>query len=69
MTCKKYLLRGVVTNPGIVYVCQREEADLIEFDGEGSKDQWWKLSFTPNGDQAVHTEVRPSSMPDDVEFG
>ncbi|KAM0291650.1 hypothetical protein ACHAO9_003777 [Fusarium lateritium] len=56
MTCKKYLLRGVVTNPGIVYVCQREEADLIEFDGEGSKDQWWKLSFTPNGDQAVHAE-------------
>ncbi|WZH46137.1 uncharacterized protein QYS62_007207 [Fusarium acuminatum] len=55
-TCKKYLLRGVVTGPGIVYVCQREEADLIEFDGEGSKDQWWKLSFTPNGDQAVHTE-------------
>ncbi|KAF4995073.1 hypothetical protein FGRMN_5368 [Fusarium graminum] len=58
MTCNKYLLRGVVTNPGIVYVCQREEADLIDFNVEGSKpsDQWWRLAFTPHEDKAVHAE-------------
>ncbi|RGP68611.1 hypothetical protein FLONG3_8060 [Fusarium longipes] len=55
MTCKKYLLRGVVTSPHIIYVCQREEEDLIELNGEESKpsEQWWRLAFTPYGDQSA----------------
>lgn len=62
MTCKKYLLRGVVRSPDIIYVCQREEEDLIELDGEDNKpaDQWWRMSFMfiPNGDQpAIKAEV------------
>ncbi|KAF4450854.1 hypothetical protein F53441_6077 [Fusarium austroafricanum] len=58
MTCKKYLLRGVVTSPNIVYVCQREEADLIELNGEESKpaDQWWRVAFTPHADQVIKAE-------------
>ncbi|KAM0503327.1 hypothetical protein ACHAP8_003370 [Fusarium lateritium] len=55
MTCKKYLLRGVATSPHIIYVCRREEEDLIELDGEESKpaDQWWRLAYTPYGDQSA----------------
>jgi hypothetical protein len=55
MTCKKYLLRGVATSPHIIYVCQREEEDLIELNGEESKpaEQWWRLAFTPHGDQSA----------------
>jgi hypothetical protein len=60
MSCKKYLLRGLVASPSVVYVCQREEADLIDLDDEEAKprDQWWRLAYTPYGDQAVRTEVR-----------
>ncbi|CEI69082.1 hypothetical protein FVEN_g4151 [Fusarium venenatum] len=55
MTCKKYLLRGVATSPHIIYVCRREEEDLIEMDGDESKpaDQWWRLAYTPYGDQSA----------------
>ncbi|GKT99928.1 hypothetical protein FLAG1_04049 [Fusarium langsethiae] len=55
MTCKKYLLRGVATSPHIMYVCQREEEDLIELDGEDSKpaEQWWRLAYTPYGDESA----------------
>ncbi|KAM5342343.1 hypothetical protein ACJ41O_013309 [Fusarium nematophilum] len=58
MTCKKYLLRGVATAPHIIYVCQREEADLIDLDAEERKpsDQWWRLEFTPKEDEAVKAE-------------
>ncbi|KAH7192213.1 uncharacterized protein B0J16DRAFT_332549 [Fusarium flagelliforme] len=51
MTCKKYLLRGVATSPDVVYVCQREEEDLIELNnGSNRVDQWWRLSYNPHGD-------------------
>ncbi|KAM0297853.1 hypothetical protein HYE67_003343 [Fusarium culmorum] len=55
MTCKKYLLRGVATSPHIIYVCQREEEDLIELNGEESKpaEQWWRLAHTPYGDETA----------------
>jgi hypothetical protein len=55
MTCKKYLLRGVATSPHIIYVCRREEEDLIELDEEESKptDQWWRLAYTPYGDESA----------------
>ncbi|KAJ4255422.1 hypothetical protein NW762_009417 [Fusarium torreyae] len=58
MTCKRYLLRGVATSPNVVYVCQREEANLIELDVEESKpsDQWWRLAFTPYEEQAIKAE-------------
>ncbi|KAF5008094.1 hypothetical protein FDECE_5620 [Fusarium decemcellulare] len=58
MTCKKYLLRGVATSPNIVYVCQREEASLIELDGEEDKrsDRWLRLAYTPSEEQAVKME-------------
>lgn len=61
MTCKKYLLRGVATSPHIIYVCQREEEDLIELNGEESKpaEQWWRLAYTPYGDEtATRAEVK-----------
>ncbi|KAF4976047.1 hypothetical protein FZEAL_7225 [Fusarium zealandicum] len=59
MTCKKYLLRGVIASPNIVYVCQRREADLVELDGEDSKpaDQWWRLAYEPNEEPAVKAEA------------
>ena len=51
MTCKKYLLRGVATSSDVVYVCQREEEDLIELNGESNRvDQWWRLAYNPHGD-------------------
>ncbi|KAF4336805.1 hypothetical protein FBEOM_9316 [Fusarium beomiforme] len=58
MSCNKYFLRGVVASPSVVYVCQREEADLIDFNDEETKprDQWWRLAYTPYGDQAVRAE-------------
>ncbi|KAF4944294.1 hypothetical protein FSARC_14706 [Fusarium sarcochroum] len=59
MTCKKYLLRGVVTSPNVVYVCQ-QEANLIELDVDVDEsrpsDQWWRLAFTPHREQAINAE-------------
>ncbi|KAH7177656.1 hypothetical protein DER46DRAFT_589200 [Fusarium sp. MPI-SDFR-AT-0072] len=58
MSCKRYLLRGLVASPSVLYVCQREEADLIDLNDEETKprDQWWRLAYTPYGDQAVRAE-------------
>lgn len=58
MTCKEFLLRGVVTSTDVVYVCQRAEPDLIEL-GEQPKqlDQWWRLAYDPTQEQPVKTEV------------
>ncbi|KAF5598877.1 hypothetical protein FPCIR_2677 [Fusarium pseudocircinatum] len=59
MTCKRYLLRGLVASPTVLYVCQREEADLIDLDDEETKprDQWWRLAYTPySGDEPVRAE-------------
>lgn len=58
MTCKEFLLRGVVTPSDVTYVCQRAEPDLIEL-GEQPKqlDQWWRLAYAPNGEQPVQAEV------------
>lgn len=60
MSCKRYLLRGLVASPSVLYVCQREEADLIDLSDVETKprDQWWRLAYTPYGDQAVRAEVR-----------
>ncbi|EFZ04424.2 ubiquitin interaction domain-containing protein [Metarhizium robertsii ARSEF 23] len=57
MTCKEFLLRGVVTPSDVTYVCQRAEPDLIEL-GEQPKqlDQWWRLAYAPNGEQPVQAE-------------
>ncbi|KAF5019703.1 hypothetical protein F66182_8272 [Fusarium sp. NRRL 66182] len=53
MTCKKFLLRGMVSTSNIAYVCQRREADLIELGDEESKpsDQWWRLEYNISGDE------------------
>ncbi|KAF5979760.1 hypothetical protein FBULB1_5598 [Fusarium bulbicola] len=59
MSCKRYLLRGLVASPTVLYVCQREEADLIDLDDEETKprDQWWRLAYTPySGDEPVRAE-------------
>lgn len=59
MTCKKYLLRGVATSKDVIYVCQRAEADLIEFDDKPKQqqDQWWRLAYVPSNEQSVTAEV------------
>ncbi|KAG5993663.1 hypothetical protein E4U54_003292 [Claviceps lovelessii] len=57
MACKEFLLRGVVTQSDIVYVCQRIEPDLIQLQGEYRPlDQWWRLAYNPNDDEPVKTE-------------
>ncbi|EGU80573.1 hypothetical protein FOPG_06128 [Fusarium oxysporum f. sp. conglutinans race 2 54008] len=58
MSCKRYLLRGLVASSSVLYVCQREEADLIDLSDVETKprDQWWRLAYTPYGDQAVRAE-------------
>ncbi|KAF5552432.1 hypothetical protein FMEXI_2915 [Fusarium mexicanum] len=59
MSCKRYLLRGLVASPTVLYVCQREEADLIDLDDEETKprDQWWRLAYTPySGDEPTRAE-------------
>ncbi|KAF5248880.1 hypothetical protein FANTH_5683 [Fusarium anthophilum] len=59
MSCKRYLLRGLVASPTVLYVCQREEADLIDLDDEETKprDQWWRLAYTPHsGDEPIRAE-------------
>lgn len=60
MSCKEFLLRGVVTPSDITYVCQRAEPDLIEL-GEQPKqlDQWWRLAFSPNQEEPMKAEVWP----------
>jgi hypothetical protein len=59
MMCKKYLLRGVATENDIIYVCQREQPDLIELDDQSkSLDQWWRLAYLPSDEQEpVKAEV------------
>ncbi|KAG5980834.1 hypothetical protein E4U55_003565 [Claviceps digitariae] len=57
MTCKEFLLRGIVTQSDVVYVCQRIEPDLIQLEGECKPlDQWWRLAYQPNDDEPVKTE-------------
>ncbi|QPG97190.1 hypothetical protein C2857_005929 [Epichloe festucae Fl1] len=57
MSCKEFLLRGVVTQSDIVYVCQRVEPDLIQLEEEPRQlDQWWRLAYYPNDEQPVKTE-------------
>ncbi|KAG8424594.1 hypothetical protein J3458_001369 [Metarhizium acridum] len=57
MTCKEFLLRGVVTPSDVTYVCQRAEPDLIELGGQPKQlDQWWRLAYVPNGEQPVQAE-------------
>ncbi|TWU72124.1 hypothetical protein ED733_002290 [Metarhizium rileyi] len=58
MTCKEFLLRGVVTPSDITYVCQRAEPDLIEEVGERPKqlDQWWRLAYVPHEEQPMKAE-------------
>ncbi|GAO16853.1 hypothetical protein UVI_02011750 [Ustilaginoidea virens] len=61
MTCKEFLLRGVVTQSDMVYVCQRAEPDLIELGNQARGkecDQWWRLAYNANDGQEVKTEVR-----------
>jgi hypothetical protein len=59
MTCKKYLLQGIVISPDVVYVCKRSKADLIEVDDEPkTADQWWRLAYThENEAEPVKAEV------------
>lgn len=65
MTCKKYLLRGVATDKDVIYVCQRQQADLIEFDDQSKKsDQWWRMSYDPKETEAVKVEVCAPGLKD-----
>ncbi|KAG6068632.1 hypothetical protein E4U32_000135 [Claviceps aff. humidiphila group G2b] len=57
MTCKELLLRGVVTQSDVVYVCQRAEPDLIQLESESQPvDQWWRLAYRPDDNEPVKTE-------------
>ncbi|KAG6006937.1 hypothetical protein E4U21_006556 [Claviceps maximensis] len=57
MTCKEFLLRGVVTQSDVVFVCHRGEPDLIQLEeGEEALDQWWRLAYKANDDEPVKTE-------------
>ena len=60
MTCKRFLLQGVATSPGVVYVCRRGKADLIELDEESEEEEtWWRLAYNPGDDKdPVTAEVR-----------
>ncbi|KAG5923977.1 hypothetical protein E4U42_004776 [Claviceps africana] len=61
MTCKEFLLRGVVTQSDVVYVCQRVEPDSMQLEGECKPvDQWWRLAYKPNDGQPVKTEASHS---------
>ncbi|OAR02612.1 hypothetical protein LLEC1_02514 [Akanthomyces lecanii] len=57
MTCKRYLLRGVATERDIIYVCRRQQADLIDF-GDTPKipDQWWRLAYAQGEEHPVKAE-------------
>ncbi|KAG6037183.1 hypothetical protein E4U41_005272 [Claviceps citrina] len=57
MTCKEFLLRGVVTQSDVVYVCQRVEPDLMQLEEEAEPlDQWWRLAYRPDDNEPVQTE-------------
>lgn len=61
MTCKKYLLRGVATDKDIIYVCQRQQTDLIDLgDSPPSPDQWWRLAYAQGEEHPVKADVRPN---------
>ncbi|KAG5937472.1 hypothetical protein E4U53_008190 [Claviceps sorghi] len=63
MTCKEFLLRGVVTQSDVIYVCRRVEPDLIELEEECKPvDQWWRLAYTPNDGEPVKTEASHSGL-------
>lgn len=51
-------MRGIATDKDVVYVCQKQQADLIEFDGESKKpEQWWRMSYDTKEAEAVKVEV------------
>lgn len=56
LKCKKYLLRGIVTSPTIVYVCRRTEQNLVEV-SEKPDDQWWRLEYRASTEPAVLAQV------------
>lgn len=60
MACKRYLLRGIATEKDIMYVCQRQQLDLIDLDDAPKKnlDQWWRLAYAQGEEHPVKAEVR-----------
>lgn len=51
-----------------MYICRREEPDLIEMDvdgdePEGSRDQWWYINYATSGDNPVTVEVSDFLLP------
>lgn len=59
MTCKKYQLRGIATERDIMYVCRRQQTDLIDLgDAPKKPDQWWRLAYARGEEHPVKAEVR-----------
>lgn len=60
----KYTLRGVITSPDVVYMCQRREADDSETEGSSAKvDQWWRCAWVAGDENPVKQEVCPTPAP------
>ena len=55
----QYSLRGIVTGPETMYLCQRLEPALIERKDAGpvTENQWWRLAYQLDADQQIVTEV------------
>ncbi|KAK8147836.1 hypothetical protein G3M48_000947 [Beauveria asiatica] len=57
MTCQRYLLRGVATERDVIYVCRRQQANLIELgDAPKTIDQWWRLAYAQGEADPVKAE-------------
>ncbi|OAA72527.1 ubiquitin interaction domain-containing protein [Cordyceps fumosorosea ARSEF 2679] len=57
MTCKKYLLRGVATERDVIFVCRRQQTDLVDLGDSASKrDQWWRLAYALGEEHPVKAE-------------
>ncbi|KAJ6789720.1 hypothetical protein PWT90_00584 [Aphanocladium album] len=57
MICKRYLLRGVATERDIIYVCRRQQTDLIDLGDTPKKpDQWWRLAYVQGEEHPVKAE-------------